>query len=456
MNIRNKLILVILFLSIIGSGFARERPNIIMVTCHDIGHHLGCYGVKEVSTPNIDKLAKKGLMFRNSYSTSAVCSPGRASLLTGRYPQSNGVMGLIHEPWSWSLNDDEKHIAQILSENGYDTYLVGLNHISDDVKRLGYKYNPPAKGDGEAGITNAAIEVIEKIENSENPVFMKVGYNLVHRLYAQGIDSTKGIFVPPYLANTKKMREDLAQFQGEIAYLDKLFGKIVEVVAKSEEADNTLILFTSDHGIPYPGAKWNARAAGLQVPTIIYMPETTFTGGKDITDIFSNVDVLPTLLSFIGIQIPINIEGKNFMPFLNGKTPRGPRKYAYGQYTTDMKRDNLSRCIITEESQLIRYFDQGRSLIFPIDVDPNLFAAHRERGRFSGTRPHAQLYNLKNDPYELNNIAEDEDFNNLKKELSSELMKWMIAVDDQILKGPQRTPYYDKAIKDFTESAIGN
>jgi arylsulfatase A-like enzyme len=443
MNIRNKLILVILFLSIIGSGFARERPNIIMATCHNIGHHLGCYGIKEVSTPNIDKLAEKGLMFRNSYSTSAVCSPGRASLLTRRYPQSNGVMGLIHEPWSWSLNDDEKHIAQILSENGYDTYLVGLNHISDDLKRLGYKYNPPSKGDGEAGVKNAAIQVIKKLKNSENRVFMKVGNNLVHRLYTQGTDSTKGIFVPPYLANIKKMREDLAQFQGEIAYLDKFFGEIIEAVANSEEADNNLILFTSDHGIPYPGAKWNARAAGLQVPTIIYMSKTTFTGGKDITDIFSNVDVLPTLLSFIGIQIPINIEGKNFMPFLNGKTPSGPRKYAYGQYTTDMKRDNLSRCIITEEYQLIRYFGQGRSLIFPIDVDPNLFAAHRERARYSGTRPYAEFYNLKNDPFELNNITGDENFNNLKKELSSELMKWMIAVDDQILKGSQRTPYYD-------------
>jgi hypothetical protein len=121
-----------------------------------------------------------------------------------------------------------------------------------------------------------------------------------------------------------------------------------------------------------------------------------------------------------------------------------------------MKRDNLSRCIITEKYKLILYFDQGGSLIFPVDVDPKLFAAHKERARYSGTRPYAEFYNLKNDPCELNNIIGDENFNNLKKELSSELIKWMIAVDDQILKGPQRIPYYDKAIKNFTESNISN
>jgi len=199
MNFRDKLFLALLLFLVINFCFAQKNPNIIMVTCHDIGHHLGCYGVEEVSTPKIDRLAEKGLMFRNLYSTSAVCSPGRESLLTGRYPQSNGVMGLNNEPWSWSLNDGEKHIAQILSENGYDTYLVGLNHISSDVKRLGYRYNPPVKGDGEAGITKAAIGVIHRLENSINPVFIKVGYNLVHRLFTKGnsIESKKGIFVPP-------------------------------------------------------------------------------------------------------------------------------------------------------------------------------------------------------------------------------------------------------------------
>lgn len=131
---------------------------------------------------------------------------------------------------------------------------------------------------------------------------------------------------PPYLANTNKMRRDLAQFQGEIFYFGKLFGEILEAVSKSIEANKTLILFTSNHGIPYPGAKRTARVSG--------------------------------------IQIPINIEGKNFLPFLNGETPRGTRKYAYGQYTTDMKKDNLSRCIITEEYQLIRYLDQWSSLFY--------------------------------------------------------------------------------------------
>jgi hypothetical protein len=88
---------------------SREDPvNIFMITCHDIGQHLGAYGIEEVQTPHIDGLAREGILFKNFYSTSAVCSPGRGSLHTGRYPQSNGLMGLTHGPWWWQLNDEEQ------------------------------------------------------------------------------------------------------------------------------------------------------------------------------------------------------------------------------------------------------------------------------------------------------------------------------------------------------------
>ncbi len=110
-----------------------------MITCHDIGQHIRCYGVQSLQTDNLDRLASKGLRFTSCYSNSAVCSPGRGSLLTGRYPQSNGLMGLTHAPWWWRLNDSERHIAEILKDTGYATYLIGLNHVDEDPKQLGYE-----------------------------------------------------------------------------------------------------------------------------------------------------------------------------------------------------------------------------------------------------------------------------------------------------------------------------
>lgn len=427
---------------------AKDTPNVIMITCHDIGQHIGCYGVRTVQTPNIDKLAEKGIVFRNAYSTSAVCSPGRGSLHTGRYPQSNGLMGLTHAPWWWRLHADEKHTAQILSENGYQTYLVGFNHVDPDPGRLGYQHVPEITDEGEPGITHAAIDLIESL-NTETPVFIKIGYHLVHRRFTHGADSVKGIFVPPYLADTKDMREDLAEYQAQIHYFDQQVGEVLNALEKSEIAQNTVVVFTSDHGIPYPGAKWSVRRAGIQVPFIFYMPQSVFSGGKQFYDVFSNVDFLPTLLAFLNIDIPENIQGMNFMPFIEGKQKKGPRKYAYAQYTTDMKRDNLSRCVITEKYQLIRYFDQGRTVRMPIDVHPQRFASHLERAQSSSPRPFAQLFNIQDDPYELEDLGGKKELQSVKNELSEKLLNWMKEVDDMLLKGPQKTPYYEKAMDDF-------
>jgi N-sulfoglucosamine sulfohydrolase len=430
---------------------SNKKPHVIVITCHDIGQHLGCYGVDEVRTPNIDRLAAQGVIFRNAFSTSAVCTPGRGSLHTGRYPQSNGLMGLTHAPWWWRLNENEKHTAQILEEHDYESYLVGFNHIDPDPKRLGYTFVPEIIEKGEEGITKTAIDVINGLSERSKPAFVKIGYHLVHRVFTHGVDSTNGIFVPPYLANTKIMRKDLAEFQAQIHYLDQQIGQIMEALKESNIAEETLLVFTSDHGIPYPGSKWTIRRAGIQVPFIFYMPQTIFSGGKQYNEIFSNIDFIPTLLSYLNFEIPENIQGLDFIPFLSNKEVKGPRKYAFGQYTTDMKRDNLSRCIIGEKYHLIRYFDQGRTVELPIDVNPQRFAHHVERAKSVAPRPFAQLYNIINDPFELDDLGKGEAFQTVKKELSDELLNWMKEVDDPLLQGPLQTPYYEKAIKDFTK-----
>jgi len=422
-------------------------PNIVVITVHDLGQHLGCYGITSVQSPNLDKLASKGIMFKNFYSTSAVSSPGRGSLLTGRYPQSNGLMGLTHAPWWWKLNSNEIHIAELLKNNGYKTTLIGLTHVGEPV-RLGFEKHLSPKNNPEETVLETA-NIFNTARKTDKPVFLKIGFTEVHSPYKHGTDSAKGIFVPGYLMATSEIRQEFAKYQGDIKFMDECVGKILNAIEKSELADNTIIIFTSDHGIGFPGAKWTARKAGIEVPFIIYRPNSIFSGGKIFYEIMSNVDVLPTLLEYAGFSIPDNIEGVSFNKFIAGELKVSPRRSSFAQYTADMKRDNQSRTVISGKYQLIRYFDAGRSVGYPLNISPSRFAAHIERENTTGSRPYFQLYNIEDDPFELADIGADKANAEIVVKLSKELMGWMKSVNDPLLSGPIATPYYEKAMEDF-------
>ena len=424
------------------------RPNILMITCHDIGQHLGCYGVRTVQTDNLDRLAARGIRFSDFYSTSAVCSPGRGSLHTGRYPQSNGLMGLTHAPWWWKLNEGERHTAAILKDLGYETHLIGFNHIDGNTDRLGYEH-VASKQRKASETVRAARQLIQNAHLADRPFFAKVGFTEVHRPFTHGTDTEKGVFVPPYLQDTEQVRADLAAFQATIKFFDQRVGEILDTLYASRIARDTLVVMTADHGIPYPGAKWSARRAGIEVPLILYQPETVFAGGKTFDALMSNIDVLPMLLDYLEADIPPAIQGVSFKSLIEGTATSGPRKEVFAQYTPDMKRDNLSRCILTDRYHLIRYFDQGRAVDYPVDVHPQEFANHHLRCKTGGTRPFAQLFDVINDPYELNDIGSKPENAPLVKDLSRRLLSWMKDVNDPLLKGPLQTPYYDKAIDDL-------
>lgn len=419
-----------------------------MITCHDIGQHLGCYGVASVQTQNLDKLASKGVRFDNFYSTSAICSPGRGSLHTGRYPQSNGLMGLIHSPWSWKLNSSESHSAKIFKKYGYESTIIGYNHLSPDPLSLGYDKALAQENDPYETVRETK-KFIENAHKAAKPFFVKVGFREVHRPFKNGVDTKKGVFIPKWLQPTPKIKEDFAAFQATIKFFDECVGEILDYLETSSIADNTLVIMTADHGIPYPGAKWTVRKAGIEVPFIAYQPNTVFSGGKVFSEVMSNVDVLPTILNYIGEKIPDNMEGFSFMKLISGKTTNGPRREAFAQFTPDMKRDNTSRSVITEQYHLIRYFDAGRTVEYPAGVDPHAFAGHEQRCRTLETRPFVQLFDIKNDPYELNDIANEPENRIIVDDFSKRLLCWMKEVKDPLLNGPVKTPYYEKAMHDL-------
>src|SRR5438046_2218278 len=115
-----------------------QRPNIVLITAHDLGRHLNCYGIPSVRSPNLDGLAKQGVRFSNVFCAAPQCSPSRAAIATGRYPHNNGVMGLCHGDFNWDLNGDEQTIGNLLRDAEYHTALLAIQHESSHPERLGF------------------------------------------------------------------------------------------------------------------------------------------------------------------------------------------------------------------------------------------------------------------------------------------------------------------------------
>jgi len=425
-------------------------PNILMITCHDLGQHLGCYGVETVQSDNLDKLAEKGIRFENYFATASTCSPSRGCIHTGRYPQANGLMGLTHEPWEWKFKPGERHIADMLKEAGYETNLVGFQHVTrDDPRNLGYENVLSRRRDAKETVQTVK-GLLDNRKKGDRPFFAKVGFTEVHRPFNKyGIDTEKGVFIPPYMEDTPEIREDLARFQGAIRFMDQCIGDILDSLEKSEVADNTIAIFTSDHGAPYIGAKWTLYDPGIETSLIMYCPGNELQGGKIYTQLMSNVDFLPTLLDIVGVSIPDNVQGHSFKGIIVGDSDKPVRDAVFAQHTSHALRDNLSRCVRTDRYKLIRYFEPGRTVLFPTDAVPQKVADHVERPRRNDKRPVVQLFDLEKDPNEFNDVAQSAEYADVASDLSDRLWNWMEEVEDPLLQGPLPTPYYMEAMQDY-------
>ncbi len=429
-----------------------DRPNIIMMTCHDLGRHLGCYGVDTVHSPAIDGLAAEGCRVENYFATSPTCSPSRGCMLTGRYPQANGLMGLTHSPWWWRLNRDERHLASVLGDSGYRTTLIGFQHVTrGDPHTLGYADYLPGGNYAEDKAETAA-RYLEEWDEDRGPLFLKIGFTEVHRPFDKDPvepDREKGVYVPEFLADTDMMRDDLAWFQGIIRYMDRAVGRVLNAVERAGMAEDAIVIFTSDHGMPYIGAKWTLFDPGITIPLVARWPAGGIGSGRVITRMMSNVDFMPTLLDLADVPEPENLQGRSGAALLRGESEEPIRDAVFAEHQAHALRDNTSRCIRTGRYKLIRNFDPGRTILKPIDVDPQAVAEHVERPRRNGTRPFGQLFDLREDPWEERDLSGDPEYAEVFRDLSDRLWRWMEEVGDPVLDGPIVTPYYDRAMEDY-------
>jgi N-sulfoglucosamine sulfohydrolase len=423
------------------------------MTCHDLGRHLGCYGAPTVQSPHLDALAAAGVRFDRAFTTSPGCSPARAALATGRYPHSNGVMGLTHPPFDWDLAPGERHIAALLASAGYETHLFGFQHVSPRVDRLGFhavhgydrllSCHEPAWGHNVAARFTECITAAQP----EKPLYLEVNLEEPHRPYDQGgarPDRSRGVSIPGYLPADQQSAHEMAMLQGAIRQADEGVSAILDAIDRAGLTATTLAVFIADHGLAMPRAKCTLYDPGIEVALLVRWPAGGLTGGRVVDDMVSNVDILPTLLEIAGIPVPDTIHGRSILPLLRGG-PSIARTAIYAEKTFHSYYDPM-RAVRTERFKYIRNFETTFAVEVPADVQQgDIFRAHVElyHGR---QRVPVELYDLGADPLEQRNLAGHDEFTEVERWLDGRLWSWMERTADPLLQGPIPSPAYQRTL----------
>lgn len=438
-----------------------SQPNIVLIHCHDLGRYLGCYGAG-VDTPAIDSLANAGALFTEHFGTAPQCSPSRGSLMTGRYPHVNGLIGLAHG--EWGLNPDERILPHYLQDVGYETHLFGLQHIAQDTDRLRYDHihsegnlypgvSPAVHETNRARTVASVFSSFLEREAYDSPFFASVGFFEVHRAEedngrfgfdAGNYDTDDPDQIRPlsYLPDRRGIRNDLAEMHGMVYAIDDAVGEIITALEETGLEEETLVLFTTEHGIAFPRAKGSCYDAGIEAALILRYPGVA-DGGKSYDELISNVDVLPTILDVVGIDVPDNLDGRSFLSLLtDGDDEYEERDRVFAEMTWhDMY--NPVRMIRTERYKYIRNFWHLPKVYLSADVFAS--EAGREVREKYGvpTRPYEELYDLREAPPEDENVVHEPRYQEIRTDHSRQLREWMEATDDPLLDGPVVPADYD-------------
>lgn len=416
-------------------------PNIILIHCHDLGTWLSCYGHPSVPSPNLHELADQGIVFDAAFATSPLCTPARSSLFTGLSPQANGLMGLTHEGWRYRAG--VQTLPELLADEGYRTALLGLQHEDLDARVLGYE---EVHG---LGFLPRALEVAQMTEKwlgaaaedgDDRPYFATVGMWEAHRPWPQEdyapvpVDEVE---VPPYLPDNPHTRKDLSHFYGAIQQMDTAVGRILRVIESTPTSGNTMVIFTTDHGAAFPRAKSTLYDPGVQVALIMKPPATwNYEPGRR-HNLVSHLDLVPTLLEIIGAEPREELEGKSLVPALH-QSLEDPDRELVLEKTYHDGYDPI-RAIRTRDAKYIQNFVEAAQLPLPMDLEQS----ETRRGLGDDhlkSRPMEELYLLRSDPWELNNLAGDVDHSNLQQHLMRRLSERLRASNDPILDGEIPAP----------------
>ena len=434
----------------------KTQPNILWIYGEDLSPDLGCYGTPAVATPNIDRLASEGTRFSNAYVTCPVCSPSRSALITGTY-QTHFDAHNHRSNRNKPLRDDMKLITDCFREAGYFT----CNSPGPP------KYNRRGKTDFNFERKNPFDGIDWKERADGQPFYAQINIPDTHRVFKpdpQRAINPDDVELPSYYPDHPLIRKDWALYLESIQILDRKVGNILKRLDDEGLTENTIVFFMSDHGRAHIRCKQFLYDGGIHIPLIVRYPGN-IEAGTVSDELVSGVDFMPTSLDLAGIDIPNYVQGQIFL----GPNATSRDAIFAARDRCDGTVDRI-RCIRTQKYKLIRnyhpelpymQFNGYKKLQYPLWSLINVLA---EKGELTEaqqhfiqqTRPREELYDLQTDPYEVNNLAEDNEHKNVRNDLSIKLDAWIEQTGDlgETPESDEVISYWKKNMKESFEQRM--
>jgi N-sulfoglucosamine sulfohydrolase len=448
---------VLMLLSLSSAGVAAPR-NVLLIIADDQGRDLGVYGNPVLRTPNLDRLAAQGTLFTNAFATVSSCSPSRSVIYTGLYSHSNGMHGLAHDVHNQHLLPSVRTLPQLLKAAGYRTALVGKKHIlPNSALPFDEELAPERPGNRDvAFMAGEARRFISK--NADRPFLIIVGYSDPHRA-AENFDNTRAwpgvtraiydpakVSVPPHLPDLPEVRRDLAQYYESVSRLDSGVGLLLDALRETKHGDDTLVIYLSDNGRAFPGAKTTLYDEGIHLPLIVSSPAQTRRGVRN-NAMVSWVDITPTILDWAGVSRPggQQFAGRSILPILEQPEPPGRDRVFASHGFHEIQQYYPMRALRTREYKYI--VNLAAPLEFPIAGDiassptwqtiaarPSIGLGLRTLQAFLH-RPAEELYDLRQDPSEVRNLAADPAHRDVLERMRAEMARFRSETHDPWLPG---------------------
>lgn len=453
---KNSRVLSIVLLLAMAVPAYCERPNILLIVSEDNGPELGCYGDPYAHTPHLDKLAAEGVRFENAFVPYSVCSPSRAAFLTGLFPHQNGQIGLATHKFAM-YEKDTPNFVTLLKSAGYHTGLIGKLHVNPE-SAFPFDFRAISSANFQRKVTveayaQAAARFIRASQGK--PFFLSVNFPDAHLPFIKQTDGrppkpleARNLKPMPWVGvDSPRIREQVANYYNCLARLDDGISLLLDELKKAKAVENTLVIYIGDHGAQFPRGKGTVYEGGLRVPLLLRWPGH-IPPGIVRKELVSTIDLLPTVLSAAGMSAPSQLTGRPLQPLCSkDKTPAW-RRYNFGFTTGSFPRACfVQHSIRDEQFKLISsprpgtdnldaqtYLDPNHQhfVISGATPDEQAIAPDYVQAAFRrwSHPPRYELYDLKNDPHEWKNLAENPQYAEVRDRLIAALKNWQTQTRD--------------------------
>ncbi len=434
----------------------RRPTNLILFTWHDAGDWFGCQGQPAARTPHVDRLAAEGVRFAHCYSACAICSPSRAAIMTGRYCQATGVMGLTNTVFHNRIAPGVPHLGARLRAAGYHTALFGVQHecAPEHVNEViqpneTIATDPWARGDLLAAHVRDWLGARPR---DGGPFFAQIGTFDAHlgrfytgrppradEPYPPYNDTRPDLPVPPYLRGSDLDRATLATLHGQLTRGDLVMGAVLDGLAAAGLEEETLVVMAVDHGVGLDRAKAHCYDSGTHVAWIVRRPGH-LPAGRVVEALTGHVDILPTLWELLDLPPLAGLDGRSFAAHARGDATEELNPCVYSHMV------EASRGVRTPRWKFIRNFLPGAPVGEPGDCTfRHALGAPRPPAPPTqipdARQPLTELYDLASDPVEMRNLAGDSAHRAIAAQLDATLWDFLRAQDDFVIHQPLRTAW---------------